>query len=262
MTAPAPLALVTGGCRRLGAAIAARLADAGWALALHGHHDAEPEPDLARLLADRDTDWAGFTAELADPDAPQRLIEAVAGHFGRAPDLLVNNASRFAFDDWQSLDAASLQAHFAANLFAPVLLARALVDRGLVDRGGATHCPAIVHILDQRVRNPNGDQLAYTLSKQALAESVRTLARAFGSRARVNGVAPGLTIATDDYTPAQLDRLGARMPLGRLPDAEAVARAVLYLADAEAVTGQLLFVDAGAHMLSFDRDFVFLDRDL
>lgn len=250
------LALVTGGCRRVGAAIAAELAQAGWMLALHGRSDAVPDAALAAILAACDTRWHGFAADLSDMAALPRLMAAVIDHFGEVPDLLVNNASLFDYDDWPSLSARSLEDHFSVNLFAPMLLSKALVEAA-----GEARQPAIVQIVDQRVRNPNGDQLAYTLSKQALAESIRTLARAFGSRARVNGVAPGLTLATSDYDDVQMARLAARMPLNRLSQPGDIARAVRYLADEAAVTGQLLFVDGGAHMLSLDRDFVFLDKN-
>jgi pteridine reductase len=249
------LALVTGGCRRVGAAIAAELARNGWTLALHGRSDAVPEPALADVLADNGTDWHGFTADLGEAEAPAALMAQVVAHFGGAPDLLVNNASLFEYDDIASMTPQMLSEHFAVNTFAPVLLARNLVAAADDDAQ-----PAIVQIVDQRVRNPNGDQLSYTLSKQALAESIRTLARAFGARARVNGVAPGLTLATSDYDDTQMARLAARMPLGRLSAPQDIARAVRYLADEPAITGQLLFVDGGAHMLSMDRDFVFLDK--
>lgn len=249
------LALVTGGCRRVGAAIAAELARAGWTLALHGHRDAVPDAALAQVLAEAGSSWHGFTADLARAEAAGDLMAQVVRHFGRAPDLLVNNASLFDYDDLASMTPQMLHHHFAVNTFAPVLLARELVAAA---QEGAQ--PAIVQIIDQRVRNPNGDQLSYTLSKQALAESIRTLARAFGRRARVNGVAPGLTLATSEYDDAQMARLAARMPLGRLSAPQDIARAVRYLADEPAITGQLLFVDGGAHMLSLDRDFVFLDK--
>ena len=251
----APLALVTGGFRRVGASIAMELARAGYALALHGRSDLTPESELAETLAKQQTEWHGFSADRADCDASQRLVERVTAHFGRTPDLLVNNASLFEYDDWQSMSAQMLADHFAVNLFAPMLLTRAVVAAA-----GEGVTPAIVQIIDQRVRNPNGDQLSYTLSKQALAESIRTLARAFGAKARVNGVAPGLTLATSDYDDAQMQRLAARMPLHRLSAPGDIARAVRYLAQEPAITGQLLFVDGGAHMLSMERDFVFMDK--
>jgi pteridine reductase len=237
-----PLALVTGGVRRLGAEIAARLGAAGYDLAVSSHGAAPP-----------DLSTPHFSADLSDPANAERLMADVIAHFGRAPDLLVNNAAMFGQDGWEAVDAASLDAHFQLNLFSPLLLAKALVAFA-----GEGAQPSIVHILDQRITNPNGDQLSYTLSKQALAASVRTLATAYGARARVNGVAPGLVIPTEDYEASLMARLGDEMPLGQLPDAAGVADAVLYLASAQHVTGQVLFVDGGANLKSFPRDFMHL----
>jgi pteridine reductase len=249
----APLALVTGGKRRLGSAIAARLAKAGYSLALVSHVDKGPDAALAAVFAQQETDWHCFTCDLSMPDNAGGLMQAVTTHFGRVPDLLVNNAAMFGQDDWQDVTAQSLNAHFALNTFTPLLLAQKLVLAA-----GENAQPAIVNILDQRIVNPHCDQLAYTLSKQALAASVRTLAASFGKRARINGVAPGLVISTDDYTADQEIRLADMMPLGALPSPEGVADAVLYLAGAKEVTGQIIMVDGGAHLKSFERDFQFL----
>jgi pteridine reductase len=243
-----PLALVTGGVRRLGFAIAARLAGDGYDLALSSHGNGTLEGDLPA-----DTNWQHFGADLSDPRSVDALIANVITHFGRAPDLLVSNAAMFGQDGWQDMDGASLEAHFRLNLFSPLLLAKALVAAA-----GEGAQPCIVHIVDQRIINPNGDQLSYTLSKQALAASVRSMASAFGNRARVNAVAPGLVIPTQDYEAAQMQALAKAMPLGALPDAEGVAEAVAYLAKARHVTGQILFVDGGANLKSFDRDFMHL----
>jgi NAD(P)-dependent dehydrogenase (short-subunit alcohol dehydrogenase family) len=84
------------------------------------------------------------------------------------------------------------------------------------------------------------------------------MAASFAGRARYNGVAPGLVISTDDYTEEQELRLADMMPLGALPSPSAVADAVVYLAKAQDVTGQIIFVDGGAHLKSFDRDFMHL----
>lgn len=245
------LAIVTGGTKRVGAAIAARLAEDGYRLALTSHSGSAPEEALAKVLEREGTDWHLFDCDLSVTGEVAALVGEIARHFGRAPDLLVNCVSRFAQDDWTDVEADDLEDQFATNLFAPVLLAR-----DLVKASAAGSVPCIIHILDQRVRNPNRDQLSYTLSKQALAQSVRTLAVAFGRRARVCGVAPGLVLPTDDYEAGQLEYIAGEMPLGVLPDPSDIAGAVAYLAGAGAVTGQIIYVDGGAHLTQFDRDFV------
>lgn len=229
------LALVTGGRRRLGAAIADALEADGWIVARHSHID----------------DGSGvFVADLEDPHAPARLIADVVARHGEVPSLLVNNAAIFGQDDASNADLASLSRHHTINAQAPILLALALAKAG---QGGA-----IVNILDQRLRNPNGDQLSYTLSKAALDGATRTLAAALAPKWRVNAVAPGLTLPTDDYDAAQMTRLAQAMPLGLLPTPAAIADGVRYLAGATAVTGQTIFVDGGASLKSFDRDFMHL----
>ncbi|MFN3619832.1 SDR family oxidoreductase [Sphingorhabdus sp.] len=247
-----PLAIVTGGKRRLGAEIAAKLANAGYSLALVSHVDSSPEPPLAAALEKSQTEWHAFTFDLSTGN-PDELIDAVSVHFGRTPDLLVNNAAMFGQDDWETMTLETLLAHFRLNLFSPLLLSKALVQAA-----GPKARPAIVNILDQRIVNPHRDQISYTLSKQALATSVRSMAASFAGRARYNGVAPGLVISTDDYTDDQESRLAGMMPLGKLPSPSAVADAIVYLATAQDVTGQVIFVDGGAHLKSFDRDFMHL----
>jgi pteridine reductase len=248
-----PLALVTGGMRRLGAVIAARLANEGYDLALSSHVAGEPDGTLKSVIDTTGAQWHCFVRDLGNMASAPLLIQDVTAHFGRTPDLLVNNAAMFGQGGWQDMDADNLDAHFRLNLFAPLLLSKELVRVA-----GETAQPAIIHIVDQRIVNPHADQLSYTLSKQALAASVRSMASAFGRRARVNGVAPGLVIATDDYAPGQTDRLADLMPLGELATPQAIADAVAYLASARHVTGQIIFVDGGANLKSFDRDFMYL----
>lgn len=243
------LALVTGGFRRLGAVIAARLASEGWTLALHCRAGTVPDHDLAAILAVNKTLWQGFSADLANGEAVTALLPRIAAHFGEPPSLIVNCASRFEYDDPASVTASELAAHHMVNVVAPVILATKLAGAG---------AGCVVNITDQRVRQPNADQLSYTLSKQALASATETLARALAPKVRVNAVAPGLTLPTEDYRPAQMVELADMMPLKRLPEPEEVADAVLWLASAESVTGQTIYVDGGASLRSFERDFLFL----
>lgn len=249
-----PLALVTGGHRRLGAHIAMALLRAGYQLAIHGSHDAEPEPDLAAVLDG--TGWHGFVADFAVVGAAEQLMTDVVAHFGRAPDLLVNSASLFGQDRLDSVTDADLSLHFAVNASAPALLTKAFAAVGSVDQDRS-----IVNILDQRLSHPHGDQFAYTMSKFALAGLTRTAAQVLAPHIRVNAVAPGLTMVTSDYDAGQADRLSASMPLSRLPQPAEVAGAVVYLAAARATTGQVLHVDGGAHMVSYPGDFMGMARE-
>ena len=248
VAASRPLALVTGGCRRLGAAVAAALADAGYDLALHGSHDAEPEPALAAVLAGADVRWHGFVADFADPTTATGLFAAVTARFGRAPDLLVNGASVFGQDRLVDVEADDLMRAYAVNCAAPVLLVRAFVAAG----GAGDR--SVVNILDQRIAHPHPDQLSYTLAKLGLAG----LTRIGAGGVRMNAVAPGLTLATDDYDAGQMARLAAMMPLQRLSTPGDIAAAVLFCAGMTAMDRQILFVDGGAHLVPFERDFMHL----
>lgn len=250
-----PLALVTGGWRRIGAEIARTLARHGHDLALHAHHAHSHDRAFADELAALGAAVYPLAADLADLAAVEALIPAAAQAAGRVPCVLVNCASLFSDDDAASCDPATLEAHFRVNCHAPVLLTRALAAALGADARGA-----VVQIVDQRVVNPVPDQFSYTLSKQALHASVRTMARALAPRVRVNAVAPGLILPTADYDAAQWQRLGALMPLRHLPSPADIAAAVLHLVEAPAITGQTVFVDAGAHLESYPRDFVYLAR--
>ena len=245
-----PLALVTGGLHRVGAAIAATLALAGYDLALHRRKDGEPEADLAAAIARAGVNHKIVTADLGDSGAADRLFADVVQQCGRAPALIVNNASLFAEGGIAALDGAALNAALAVNLTAPTLLTQALFASGTEG--------TVINILDQRILNPVPDQIAYTIAKQALWQATRTLAVACAPRVRVNAVAPGLTLPTPDYEAGRMERMAELMPLHQLAAPQDIADAILYLARARSVTGQTIFVDAGANLRSYERDFAHL----
>ena len=249
------LALITGGHRRLGGVIATGFARSGYSLAIHGSHDTRLDSVLALALDECGTEWDGFTADFSDLDSAEELVAKVAERFGRPPDILVNSAAIFGQDRLDNVTADDLMRHYMVNCAAPALLTKAFAT---IPAGVADRC--IINILDQRIDHPHADQLAYTLSKSALAGLTQLSASSLAPHIRVNAVAPGLTIATADYDEAQIERLQSMMPLGRLPQAEQIAEAALYLAQANAVTGQTLYVDGGAHMRSYDRDFMHMGR--
>lgn len=250
-----PLALVTGGWRRIGAGIATALAADGWDLALHAHHPEAFDREMIARFERLGARVQGFAGDLADSHFSETLVGEVAASFGRAPALLVNSASIFRDDRLATLTAESLDLHMRTNLTAPLLLTKTFAAA----LGGGEG--SVVMLLDQRVRNPVPDQLAYSLSKQALHASIRNLARDLAPNIRVNGVAPGLVLPTEDYDAAQWQRLTALMPLDRLAAPADIAAAVVYLARAHAVTGQTIYVDSGANLEAYPRDFVYMGRE-
>ncbi len=244
------LALVTGGTQRLGAAIAARLAEDGWALALHYHTQETLDDDLAHALAFSGVRYERFAADLSQPNAPEELFAAIEARFRTPVTALVNSASLFGGDTLADTDAEALMSHYAVNAAAPALLAKAFAARLPAEGQGV-----IVNLLDQRLAQPHGDNLAYTMSKYALAGLTEILARSLAPSIRVNAVAPGLTLPTESYTEDHMAAATAAMPLGLLPEPHDIADAAAFLIASPAITGQTIHVDAGARHVSFGRDF-------
>ncbi|MGL5446271.1 MAG: SDR family oxidoreductase [Rhabdaerophilum sp.] len=236
------VALVTGGARRIGSAISDRLAAAGYAVVVHARESSDAEAKVAKLRA-TGARAAAIWGDLADLDGLATLMEAACSPFG-PPDLLVNNASLFAKDDLATLDIARFSANLAVNLQAPVLLAKAFAECLPPNEGGA-----IVNLIDQRVFSVNPQFFSYTLAKAALYTATKTLAQALAPRGiRVNGVGPGPVLPNlhDGAEAFALEAAGT--PLGRAVRVEEIADAVLFLAEAGAITGQMLAVDSGQHL--------------
>jgi len=239
---PAEVALVTGGARRIGRAIVERLAGAGHAVIIHCHESVA----AARSLADEIIASGGradvVIGDLADAAAVARLVPDAEAAFGPIT-LLVNNASSFLVDSLLALDVPTWNRQFSINLRAPSVLAAAMAQRLPADRSGA-----IVNIVDQRVWKLTPQYYSYTLTKSALLTATTTMAQALAPRIRVNAVGPGPTFANPHDGEALLAAEAGGTPLGRTVAAADIAEAVLYLAGASAVTGQMIAVDAGQHI--------------
>ena len=236
--------LVTGGAKRLGAAIARACATAGWRVVIHyGRSRAEAEALAAELGG------ATVQGDLADTGGIAALFARAKVAAGGAIDALVNSASAFEFDVPGKIDPALAARLYAINCIAPVLLAEALAGQG--GEG------AVVNLLDQKLANPNPDFFSYTCSKFALAGATTMLAQALAPQIRVNAVAPGLTLPSGDQSTDQFDRVARANLLQRPVGVEAIGEAVVYLLGAASVTGQTLYVDCGQRFLASARDVMF-----
>lgn len=246
--------LVTGGAKRLGREIALAMAHAGWDVVVHYRNSSKDAAQVVSLIQQAGRRAVALEADLDLPDAAQALFAQAIAHLGPI-SCLVNNASRFEFDRPESTSEASLLAHFKSNLVGPALLTQALYDHAKTFyQPGSDPAAVAIHLLDQKLANPNPDFFAYTLSKAALHESVRLSAMAMAPVMRVAGISPGLTLPSGDQTQAEFEATHAMTPLGASSRASEVAQAVAWLADARAVTGTVILVDGGQHLVAQPRD--------
>ena len=233
--------LVSGGARRIGAAIVRTLHEAGMRVAVHCHRSrAEAEALCEELNALRHGSARALPADLARPESPVELVEATVGTFGRL-DAVVNNAAVFSPGPLGEIEPAALDALFAVNTFAPLLISQAAAPH-LQAWGGS-----IINIGDIYAHRPLASHAAYCASKAALLSLTRSLAAALAPRVRVNAVAPGAILWPEEGGDA-----GARQRiiddtlLARLGEPRDVAGAVRFLVkDAAFVTGQVIDVDGG-----------------
>jgi pteridine reductase len=235
------VALVTGGARRVGAAIARRLHAAGASVLLHYR---DSEADAAKLEAElnaaRARSASKVKAELLAPVAPRALVSAALESFGRL-DILVNNASTFFPVEVGAMESTHWEELIGSNLRAPLFIAQQAAPEL------AKHEGAIVNIVDIHAERPLKGYALYSIAKAGLAAMTRALALELAPRVRVNGISPGAIAWPEDgqFPDPERSRILASTPLGRTGSPDDVARAVQFLACAPYVTGQILAVDGG-----------------
>jgi NAD(P)-dependent dehydrogenase (short-subunit alcohol dehydrogenase family) len=244
MTDPAGAVLITGGARRVGAVVASTLAARGWPVVIHANSSLADATALAQELAASGARTAAVQADLMDSAAISGLIGAASTAIGLPVVGLVNNASTFEGDEAADFTDASWDLHFNVNLKAPAMLARDLAAALPEGAQGA-----VVNIIDMRVFKLTPAFFTYTLSKSALATATHTLAQALAPRVRVNGVAPGPSLRNVRQAPEDFDKQVDATLLGTGSPPDEIARAVAYLMEARAVTGQVLAVDGGQSLI-------------
>lgn len=220
-------ALVTGGAVRIGHAIVQALQAEGVEVVVHYCNSRDAAEELSPYTVQ---------ANLEKPGEYGSLIER-AGKL----DILVNNASIFTKDTLTASSPKKTMREFQINLIAPMELTRAFAQQA--GEG------AVINLLDRRIRCHDTTCVPYSLSKKGLEELTKLAALEYAPRVRVNAVAPGPVLPPPGSSADSARELAGRIPLDVLPTPQQISEAALFLMHADAVTGQIIYVDGGQHLL-------------
>lgn len=247
-----PSVLITGGAKRIGAAIARAFGAAGWHVVIHYGRSATDAEALAAELPSA----IAIHCNLGDTDAAKDMVERLAAHLTDWR-CLVNNASIFAPDeDDGDIDMETFRRILRVNAGSPAKMAKAFLAHARSNGG-----KRVINVTDQKIVNPNPDFFTYTMSKHALAATVPMLAMGdCGPDDRVYALAPGAILPSHDQTDAEAETSHRMNLLARRTTASEVAEACLFLAEGWMANGETLIVDSGQHLLAQPRDVIYLGR--
>jgi NAD(P)-dependent dehydrogenase (short-subunit alcohol dehydrogenase family) len=241
-------AIVTGGAKRIGAALVRALAADGWHVVIHCHTSVAEAEALASDVGNATV----VAADLADPDIGEIIVAAAHG----APPLglLVNSASRFVYDRLEDFEISEFDAHMAVNLRAPALLTRAFA-RALP----ASAEPAlVVNLLDAKLSALNPDFLTYTLSKIGFAGLTELVARTYAPRLRCVGIAPAVTLVSGPQSRENFEAVHGMNPLRRGVAVAEIVAALRFAIATPTFNAQTITLDGGQRLLGLERDVAYM----
>lgn len=242
------VALVTGSARRVGKAIAMELARAGCNIMVHYNNtDESLVRDAVQDMKSLGVDAFSVQADISTPEGVETVFNAVATEFGHL-DILVNNASSFTKNSLMDVDIVDWETSINVNLTAPFLCTQSAVKmmRENDPPGGS-----VVNILDYGAMNPWPDRVDHNVSKAGLLMLTKVSALSLGAdNVRVNGVLPGPVLQDSGSSDERWREIGDLLPIGYTGNPEDVARAVVYLASENFVTGTVIEVNGGETLQS------------
>ena len=236
------IALVTGGAKRVGAAIARSLVEAGYAVVVHANNSLDEAEALAAELGQSSGEVKAIRADLSKEADRDGVIAKAMACFGPL-SLHVNSAAIFRSDRLPDFSDATFFDHMTVNLLAPLRLARDFAAQALPQSNAS-----IINLVDHRVLKLTPQHFTYTLSKAALYAATATMAQELAPNIRVNAIGPGPTLPNPHDGAIGLQHEASGVPLGHMVDPYDIAEAVLYLARAKSVTGEMIAVDSGQHI--------------
>jgi NAD(P)-dependent dehydrogenase (short-subunit alcohol dehydrogenase family) len=255
--------LVTGAAKRVGQAIAIHFAEQGWDVAVHYGQSKTEANETVAAIQKLGARAMAFQADLASEPEITALFQAVTANLG-AMDCIVNSASQFEYDrasaEPQLINTAFFQKMMQVNVLAPVLLAQLLYRQQksrAADVSPNGDIPAVIQLLDQKLINLNPDYFSYTLSKGALDYAGQMMAMDFAPYLRVVGLAPGISLPSGPQSEDGFKAAHTMTPLKRSSTPIDIARAAVFIAESNAITGTTIYVDGGQHLMPSSRDVMF-----
>jgi len=236
------VALVTGGARRLGRAMAISLAEAGFDVGVHYQASRAEAEEACAAIRGLGRQAVALRADLRVEAETAGLLDRVRGALGPV-GVLVNNASVFERDEWDSATRESWDAHLEPNLRAPLVL---IQDFARALPAGAEG--AVINMLDQRVWSITPHFLSYTVAKAGLWALTQSLSLALAPRIRVNAIGPGPALPSPRQTAEDFARQTASVPLGRGTTPEEISTALRAILALPSMTGQMIALDGGQHL--------------
>lgn len=237
-----PLALVTGGAKRLGKAFALSLARMGYSIALHYRGSASEAEQTVKEIRALGVDCLGIRADLTVPQKIDFLFSMV-DEFKSPLSVLVNSAAVMPVGSPHNLNLEDWDSALDLNLRAPFLLAQQAARR--MTSGGL-----IVNITDIGAQKAWSRYPSYTISKAGLESLTKLLARSFAPGIRVNAIAPGLVLPSEVVTDEQWGKLVQRLPLKRAATLEEITSTLEFLINNKYITGQTIVVDGGYSLIA------------
>lgn len=235
--------LITGSGTRIGAFLAKSLSKHGWAVAIHYNKSSESAELLSEEIRAKGGEVALVKADLFVPDDLDVLIKKASENLGVRLTALINNASTFEEDSFESFTNSSFDCHMDINLRAPIILSQKFAEQLPCNIKGQ-----IINIIDQRVLNSDPSFFTYSISKSALFWATKTMAQSLAPNIRVNAIGPGPTIKnyiqTDEDFNSEIN--STLLKNGSPPDE--LLKGILYLLSESSVTGHMIPIDGGQHL--------------
>ena len=235
--------MVTGGAVRVGAAICTELARRGAAVFIHYNRSAGPAEELRAQIVDAGGIAAIGSVDLSSPEAAPDLISAAAASLA-SPTILINSASAFPFDTINDVTLEGYRAAQDLTLVTPLMLTQAFAKQVPDDLGGA-----IVNVTDVKTTRPYRKHISYLLAKGGVDTLTKASAIALAPKIRVNAVALGVVLPPANEDDDYARKLADELPLQRIGGAQVVADTVAFLCENDFITGEIVRVDGGGHLV-------------